>query len=140
MLHLCNFQANSQPHSLAKAKELGLRMARLPLDSYLSWKPGSGKSLTLNQVCSILLDVKLSGDWNYSLRHVPRRKVHNPQDDVQFKIENALDVYLQKKPLREREQFPNASNSKTCVSEELPTPILKRKVFKKKFVATLFDD
>lgn len=50
-------------------------MAKLPLDRYLQWGSGSGKSLTLNQVTSILLDVKLTGDWKYALRHVPRRKV-----------------------------------------------------------------
>ncbi|XP_044733117.1 mitochondrial ribonuclease P protein 1 homolog [Chrysoperla carnea] len=66
---------NNEPLSLAKAKKEGLRMKRLPLDRYLQWGSGSGKSLTLNQMVSILLDVKTTGDWNYALRHVPRRKV-----------------------------------------------------------------
>lgn len=60
---------------MAKAKRLGLRMARLPLDQYLQWGAGSGKSLTLNQMINILLDLKNTGDWMTSLRHVPRRKV-----------------------------------------------------------------
>lgn len=50
-------------------------MAKLPLDKYLQWGSGSGKSLTLNQVASILLDIKQTGDWKYALRHVPRRKL-----------------------------------------------------------------
>lgn len=50
-------------------------MAKLPLDRYLQWGDGSGKSLTLNQMISILLDIKNTGDWEYALRHVPRRKV-----------------------------------------------------------------
>lgn len=66
---------NNEPLSLAKAKKEGLQMKRLPLDRYLQWGAGSGKSLTLNQMVSILLDVKTTGDWNYALRHVPRRKV-----------------------------------------------------------------
>lgn len=67
-------QVNNEPLSLAKAKKLGLRMARLPLDRYLQWKAGSGKSLTLNQMTDILLDVKKNGDWKNALRHVPTRK------------------------------------------------------------------
>lgn len=50
-------------------------MAKLPLDKYLHWGAGSGKSLTLNQMVSILNDVKLTEDWKYALRHVPKRKI-----------------------------------------------------------------
>lgn len=69
------FQSNSEPLSLAKAKREGLKMAKFPLDRYLTWGSGSGKSLTMNQVISILLDVKTTGDWKFALRHVPRRKI-----------------------------------------------------------------
>ncbi|XP_034111671.1 mitochondrial ribonuclease P protein 1 homolog [Drosophila albomicans] len=74
---------NNEPLSLAKAKRLGLRMARLPLDRYLQWGAGSGKSLTLNQMISIMLDLKKTGDWDTALQHVPRRKVvdyHNERE------------------------------------------------------------
>ncbi|XP_018575042.1 mitochondrial ribonuclease P protein 1 homolog [Anoplophora glabripennis] len=66
---------NIEPLSLAKAKKEGLKMAKLPLDRYLQWGAGSGKSLTLNQVTSILNDIKLKRDWDFALRHVPKRKV-----------------------------------------------------------------
>ncbi|XP_030380963.1 uncharacterized protein LOC115628828 [Scaptodrosophila lebanonensis] len=66
---------NNEPLSLAKAKRLGLRMARLPLDRYLQWGACSGKSLTLNQMINIMLDLKNTGDWDVALKHVPRRKV-----------------------------------------------------------------
>lgn len=66
---------NNEPLSLAKAKRMGLRMARLPLDRYLQWGSGSGKSLTLNQMINIMLDLKKTGDWDTALKHVPRRKV-----------------------------------------------------------------
>ncbi|KAK4875793.1 hypothetical protein RN001_012215 [Aquatica leii] len=68
-------KVNNEPLSLAKAKKEGIRMAKLPLDYYLEWGSGSGKSLTINQVTSILLDIKNTGDWKYALRHVPRRKL-----------------------------------------------------------------
>ncbi|KAJ3643057.1 hypothetical protein Zmor_025794 [Zophobas morio] len=93
-------KVNTQPLSLAKAKREGLRMAKLPLDRYLQWGSGSGKSLTLNQVASILLDVKLTGDWKYALRHVPRRKV------VEFTHEK-INQKNKWKPNRERPGFDN---------------------------------
>lgn len=66
---------------MAKAKKLGLRMARLPLDRYLQWGAGSGKSLTLNQMVNVMLDLKKTGDWMSALRHVPRRKVVNLKEE-----------------------------------------------------------
>lgn len=68
-------KTNNEPLSLAKAKKQGLRMARLPLDRYLSWGAGSGKSLTLNQMVNIMLTMKKHGDWERSLKYVPRRKI-----------------------------------------------------------------
>jgi mitochondrial ribonuclease P protein 1 len=73
---------NNEPLSLAKAKRQGLRMARLPLDHYLSWGSGSGKSLTLNQMINIMLDIKTTGSWEQALQHVPRRKIVHPHEQV----------------------------------------------------------
>lgn len=66
---------NNEPLSLAKAKREGLKMAKLPLDRYLTWGSGGSKSLTLNQVICILLDIRASGSWDKALQHVPRRKI-----------------------------------------------------------------
>lgn len=66
---------NNEPLSLAKAKKQGLRIARLPLDRYLEWGSGSGKSLTINQMISIMLEMKKHGDWRKALQVVPRRKL-----------------------------------------------------------------
>lgn len=65
----------TEPISLAKAKHAGIRMARLPIEKYLKWGSG-GKYLTLNQMCSILLDLRYTRDWNTALLHVPRRKLY----------------------------------------------------------------
>lgn len=67
-------KANNEPISLAKAKKNELRMAKLPLDKYLDWGKG-GKSLTINQMLEILLEMKLTDDWNQALRFVPKRKL-----------------------------------------------------------------
>lgn len=69
-------------------------MAKLPLDRYLEWGAGSGKSLTLNQVMSIMLDMKVSGDWNHALRHVPRRKLADfTQKIAARKVEQQIGVH-----------------------------------------------
>jgi len=63
-----------QPVSLAKAKREGIRVARLPLDQYLNWGEGT-KSLTLDQMMKIMLDIKNTGCWNTAFNHVPKRKL-----------------------------------------------------------------
>uniref|UniRef100_A0A1B6L7A7 RNA (guanine-9-)-methyltransferase domain-containing protein 1 n=1 Tax=Graphocephala atropunctata TaxID=36148 RepID=A0A1B6L7A7_9HEMI len=68
---------NNDPLSMAKAKSEGIRMAQLPLDRYLDWGLGT-KSLTVNQVLKILLDVRATGNWNLALNNVPKRKVRQP--------------------------------------------------------------
>ncbi|KAF6209539.1 hypothetical protein GE061_015287 [Apolygus lucorum] len=67
-------KVNNEPLSLAKAKAEGLRMAKLPLDRYLDWGMGT-KSLTINQVMSIMLDMKVTNNWPKALKHVPQRKI-----------------------------------------------------------------
>lgn len=69
------FQINNEPLSLAKAKRDGIKMAKLPLDRYLEWAPGSKKNLNINHMVPILLDLRLTGDWEFALRHIPRRKL-----------------------------------------------------------------
>ena len=87
-------KTNNEPLSLAKAKKQGLRMARLPLDRYLSWGAGSGKSLTLNQMVSIMLEMKKHGDWKKALRFVPRRKIN---DEVEQENRANLRPYGERK-------------------------------------------
>ncbi|KZS12586.1 Mitochondrial ribonuclease P protein 1 [Daphnia magna] len=68
-------KGESKAHSLAKAKRENIQMAKLPLDRYLSFGGGSGKSLTLNAMINILLELKTHGDWTKALQFVPRRKI-----------------------------------------------------------------
>ena len=56
-------------------------MQKFPIDKYLLWGAGSGKSLTLNQCVSILLDVKDGKDWNKAFKHVPRRKLMDSNEN-----------------------------------------------------------
>lgn len=61
------------PLTLAKAKRLNIRCARLPLQRYIRFF--SHKTLTLDQMTNIMLELKKSQDWTKALRHVPRRKI-----------------------------------------------------------------
>ncbi|XP_066246008.1 mitochondrial ribonuclease P protein 1 homolog [Euwallacea similis] len=78
-------KVNNEPISLAKAKREGLAMMKFPLDRYLQWGGGSGKSLTINQCVAILLDLKKTGDWNCALKHVPRRKLVDLESNYRSK-------------------------------------------------------
>lgn len=99
---------NNEPLSLAKAKRDGLKMAKLPLDRYLEWAPGSKKNLNINHMIPILLDLKLFGDWTYALRHIPRRKLMETKiQAMQNKLKNSkfkLDV------MKGFQNLPNVKN------------------------------
>lgn len=71
---------NHEPLSMMKAKELGIKMAKLPLERYLDWGLGC-KTLTLDQMMKILLEWRATKSWEKALRHVPRRKVIEKYSD-----------------------------------------------------------
>lgn len=69
--------AVSRPVSVIKAKELGIRMARFPLDRYFQgkWASGRSKRLALQDVVKIMLELKQTRSWEKALQHVPRIKI-----------------------------------------------------------------
>ncbi|XP_076237057.1 tRNA methyltransferase roswell [Calliopsis andreniformis] len=73
-------KVSPQPLSVAKAKQEGIKTAKLPLSNYLHWGSGSGKNLPLNQVLSILLDARLTNDWLTAFQHIPSRKLQKYRD------------------------------------------------------------
>lgn len=75
-------------------------MAKLPLDRYLEWAPGSKKNLNINHMVPILLDLKSTGDWEFALRHIPRRKL------MQTKI-MAMEKRFQNNSLLKEEALEN---------------------------------
>lgn len=62
------------PVSLAKAKQLNLRHARLPMEQYRKCR--INKTLTLDQILNVMLEIKFTGDWNKSFQHVAARKFY----------------------------------------------------------------
>jgi mitochondrial ribonuclease P protein 1 len=83
-------KAVSEPLSLAKAKRHGLRMAKLPLDRYLMWGIGS-KSLAINQMIEILLEMNATNDWKKAFEFVPKRKLFQ-----RFEQSNKSKIFLRK--------------------------------------------
>lgn len=80
-------KSSQEAVSLGKAKKQGLRMARLPLDRYFQFK--SGKSLTIDQMLQILLELKTSNNFEKAFQHVPRRKIV-PIDEQQLELQKRL--------------------------------------------------
>lgn len=78
-------------------------MAKLPLEKYLEWGTGSTKNFTLNQMMSILLDIRHTKDWKYALNsHVPSRKLKAARDyALQKKLQKTLE--FEEKPFNPAE-------------------------------------
>ena len=69
-----------QPATYMKARQDGIRSARLPIDEHVLWAQGA-KYLCLNHVIAILHDVSISGDWRSALRdNIPKRKQKQIED------------------------------------------------------------
>jgi ribonuclease P protein 1 len=99
-------KSDPRPFSLAKAKKENVRMKKLPLDKYLVWGMGN-KSLTLNQMISIMLELRLCGDWKKAFDHVPKRKLnrdyHPYPDQIDDRQFEPSQPFSQQSP-RRREQ------------------------------------
>jgi len=79
-------KSNKEPLTWAKASREKIKMAKLPLDRYLKWGSGGGKSLTLNSMIEIMLELKTSGNWKKALEVVPQRKLKTfPERSRQLK-------------------------------------------------------
>lgn len=63
-----------EPVVMAKAKREGVKAVHLPFEEYVMWGRGS-KSLPLNHIIAILLEMKNTNDWNKAFRLVPKRKL-----------------------------------------------------------------
>lgn len=129
---------NHEPLSLMKAKELNLKMARLPLDKYLDGGASGSKSLTLDQMMRIMLSIKTSGNWGTALAHVPRRKVVNEERD-QHKGLVKFNANLNKFNKNLRHNFDNDSYSVRDEQSKLSTAEkFKRKIGTDNRPATTF--
>ncbi|XP_031619445.1 mitochondrial ribonuclease P protein 1 homolog [Contarinia nasturtii] len=67
-------RGDQKPLSIAKAKELNIRHARLPLEQYRRCR--MNKALTLDQMMSIMLELKRTRDWNKAFDFAAGRKFY----------------------------------------------------------------
>lgn len=66
--------------SLAKAKSLGIRHARLPLESYVHLKPGVSKRFSFMTMTDVLHKWMETRDWEKAFSCIPWRKVADPSE------------------------------------------------------------
>lgn len=71
---------SQKPISMARAKRQGINFARLPLDEYLPWGQSSSKTLALQHITKILLDMKATKDWLKAFAAIPRRKLKTAEE------------------------------------------------------------
>ncbi|XP_031632457.1 mitochondrial ribonuclease P protein 1 homolog [Contarinia nasturtii] len=67
-------RGDKKPISIAKAKELNIRHARVPLEQYRRCR--MNKALPLNHMIDIMLELKRTRDWNKAFGFVPARKFY----------------------------------------------------------------
>lgn len=65
-------RGDKKPLTLAKAKRYDIQTARLPLELYRTCRVD--KTLTLDQMLQVMLEIKYSGDWHKAFQYVARRK------------------------------------------------------------------
>ena len=86
-----------------KAKNEGIRMARLPLDEYIMWKNGK-KRLCINHVFQILHDWAHTRDMKYALKkNIPERNQMNEEEIAQLEA-RTLERYKQMQMLNNKMQ------------------------------------
>jgi len=64
-----------KPLTFGKAKRENIKHQRFPIDRYVKFGGGSGKSLTIDQCYNILMTLKHTGSWVDAFKYIPDRKV-----------------------------------------------------------------
>ncbi|CAF3100806.1 unnamed protein product [Rotaria socialis] len=67
--------SGKKPLTFGKAKRDNIRHQRFPIDRYVKFGGGSGKTLTIDQVYNILMTLKHTGSWTEAFKYIPDRKV-----------------------------------------------------------------
>ncbi|UJR30991.1 hypothetical protein I4U23_018502 [Adineta vaga] len=64
-----------KPLTFGKAKRENIKHQRFPIDRYVKFGGGSGKTLTIDQVYNILMTLKHTGSWIEAFKFIPDRKI-----------------------------------------------------------------
>lgn len=70
---------------------------KLPLSERLEWGSGSSKNLPLNQVLSIMLDLKYTKNWDVAMQNIPKRKLQRARDKKMLKNVRMLQCFYNNK-------------------------------------------
>ncbi|CAF0796811.1 unnamed protein product [Rotaria sp. Silwood1] len=68
-------RTGKKPLTFGKAKRENIKHQRFPIDRYVKFGGGSGKSLTIDQVYNILMTLKHTGSWVEAFKYIPDRKI-----------------------------------------------------------------
>ncbi|CAF3498975.1 unnamed protein product [Rotaria sordida] len=68
-------RTGKKPLTFGKAKRENIKHQRFPIDRYVKFGGGSGKSLTIDQVYNILMTLKHTGSWIEAFKYIPEQKV-----------------------------------------------------------------
>ncbi|CAF3105322.1 unnamed protein product [Rotaria socialis] len=68
-------RTGKKPLTFGKAKRDNVKHQHFPIDRYVKFGSGSGKSLTIDQVYNILMTLKHTGSWVEAFKYIPDRKV-----------------------------------------------------------------
>ncbi|XP_012233539.1 mitochondrial ribonuclease P protein 1 homolog [Linepithema humile] len=114
-------KSNPQPFSLAKAKRYGIRMAKLPLEKHLAWGTSSNKNLTIDQMTTILLDLKHTRNWEKALKqNVPCRKLKEARENaLQMKVNKFSRFQAQNFQSQNIESNIQTQNTESNIQTEL---------------------
>lgn len=93
-------------------------MAKLPIERYLDWGAGSTKNFTLNQMLSIMLDLRHTKNWLQAFQHVPTRKLREAREYM-LKRKIEYDMKLLKSEEEETETHTHTHTE----SDEIETSI-----------------
>ncbi|CAF0768145.1 unnamed protein product [Didymodactylos carnosus] len=85
--------SSKKPLTFGKAKRQQIRHQRLPIDRYVKFGSGSGKTLTIDQVFNILMTLKHTGNWHEAFKYIPNRKVAVRYTDVDEKKKHEYEKY-----------------------------------------------
>ncbi|CAF2909953.1 unnamed protein product [Rotaria sp. Silwood2] len=64
--------SGKKPLTFGKAKRDNIKHQRLPIDRYVKFGGGSGKTLTIDQMYNILMTLKHTGSWVEAFKYIPK--------------------------------------------------------------------
>ncbi|CAF2372662.1 unnamed protein product [Rotaria sp. Silwood2] len=89
-------RTGKKPLTFGKAKRENIKHQRFPIDRYVKFGGGSGKSLTIDQVYNILMTLKHTGSWVEAFKYIPDRKIAERYSEKIDTKQHVHEKYVQR--------------------------------------------